>query len=69
MSSLSDICKKNYTLNGLLALHADILLFVIIEFSYFSIQGEVPVDLTEKQRIFYKNYEPMEGGIIITSLS
>ena len=68
MSSLSDICKKNYTLNGLLALHAVILLFVIA-FSYFSIQGEVPVDLTEKQRIFYKNYEPMEGGIIITSLS
>ena len=27
-------------------------------------QGEVPVDLTEKQRIFYKNYEPMEGGVI-----
>ena len=26
-------------------------------------QGEVPVDLTEKQRIFYKNYEPMEGHI------
>ena len=64
MSSLSDVCKKNYTLNGLLALPADILLFVIA-FSYFSIQGEVPVDLTEKQRIFYKNYEPMEGGIII----
>ena len=27
-------------------------------------QGEVPVDLTEKQRIFYKNYEPMEGTFV-----